>query len=563
MEILRDKRMVKSFIASLAINSLCVCCIGGSHVLSARNKPTQPPDAVSALHPVTVSMDARPATPLQTRPASHTHTQLARPQVPPSPPQDSQSTSVTKPRTVLNPPHATNNNQIASSSLLGNRHGGQSDQSRHDVEAEGEITNKQSPGAAGKSGVGSAGKPGPGLAGKPGKGLASKPAAFERSLAKEHSDVSGGHRDVMDKTPAGSHTAPGQEVKKAELGFRRHEQGNGPSTSNVETPKDSGTKYALAGNHSDKSSNEVETAGNIAAGSHPSKVPLAKSAGHNRLALASGRRHLQLPGDGKHGAPNNQRNAPIEPYIGEVYHGSSPINSRIAQPAASDPGNEPGTAVHALHLPKSNDITAPADIEPVAASVDPATHGIQAEQSGFAIVPTDIGSTSIFGSVPWGKPMSGNSQDPNVGKDGMGLMGSYYVGRDFEQFVFQRADSNINFIWTGSLPGPLMPPKQPFSVRWTGELVSSYTEPYTIMTGSDDGVRLYLNGNLIIDNWTVHAVTEDTATVNLVANQPNDITVEYFEKNGMSNEIIKLYWESAHTPLEYIPESALHYPISD
>jgi hypothetical protein len=250
-----------------------------------------------------------------------------------------------------------------------------------------------------------------------------------------------------------------------------------------------------------------------------------------------------------------------EAYIGHAYSGHSSVNSIGTQSVAVDPGSDPGTAVHALHLPKIN------------ANENGAIPGISAYSGNsaqkltvpknprsFSVIPVDLGSMSLFGTIPWGPTIESDQNDTNVGKDGMGLLGSYYVGNNFDRLVFQRPDSNINYIWTGKGPGPLMPPNQPFTVRWTGKLVSTYTEPYTIMTASDDGVRVYLNGNLIIDNWTVHAVTEDTATVDLVANQPNDITVEYFEKNGMSNEIIKLYWESKDTPLEYVPETSLLYP---
>jgi hypothetical protein len=82
------------------------------------------------------------------------------------------------------------------------------------------------------------------------------------------------------------------------------------------------------------------------------------------------------------------------------------------------------------------------------------------------------------------------------------------------------------------------------------------------MTTSDDAVRVYLAGNLIISDWSVHAATEDTATVTLQAGQRYPLRVEYFEKNGYSYEVIKLYWEAPSVPREYIPEQNLRYPLS-
>ena len=43
-----------------------------------------------------------------------------------------------------------------------------------------------------------------------------------------------------------------------------------------------------------------------------------------------------------------------------------------------------------------------------------------------------------------------------------------------------------------------------FSARWTGDIVR-YTETYTFITTSDDGVRLWVDGRRIIDNYTDHA----------------------------------------------------------
>ena len=48
-----------------------------------------------------------------------------------------------------------------------------------------------------------------------------------------------------------------------------------------------------------------------------------------------------------------------------------------------------------------------------------------------------------------------------------------------------------------------------FSVRWSGQVLAPVTGTYTFTTTSDDGVRLYVNGQLLIDNWTDHAVVAE------------------------------------------------------
>src|SRR5688500_19922919 len=52
-----------------------------------------------------------------------------------------------------------------------------------------------------------------------------------------------------------------------------------------------------------------------------------------------------------------------------------------------------------------------------------------------------------------------------------------------------------------------------FSVRWSGKVTPLYTGNYTFITRSDDGVRLFVNNQRVIDNWAKHAVTENTGVI--------------------------------------------------
>ena len=54
---------------------------------------------------------------------------------------------------------------------------------------------------------------------------------------------------------------------------------------------------------------------------------------------------------------------------------------------------------------------------------------------------------------------------------------------------------------------------------------------YTFRTWSDDGVRLWVNGQLMIDNWSDHEPASDTATITLEAGRKYDLVLEYYE-NG-------------------------------
>ena len=140
-----------------------------------------------------------------------------------------------------------------------------------------------------------------------------------------------------------------------------------------------------------------------------------------------------------------------------------------------------------------------------------------------------------------------------------GAFGEVLRGNNFQQLLFTRPDRNIDFDWPAAPPDPRFGRTEEYTVRWLGNLVPQVTDTYTLMASSDDGVRVYLDGRLLISNWSVHGPSEDTATVQLVAGHKYDIKIEYFE-NGYGVACIKLYWESPHVPREYLPEQDLRYP---
>jgi hypothetical protein len=86
-----------------------------------------------------------------------------------------------------------------------------------------------------------------------------------------------------------------------------------------------------------------------------------------------------------------------------------------------------------------------------------------------------------------------------------------------------------------------------------------FTETYTFHTNSDDGVRLWVDGQLLIDNWTDHANTEDRGTIDLIAGGTYNIVMEYYEAG--SGAVAELRWSSPQTPRQFIPQGALSLPL--
>ena len=68
-------------------------------------------------------------------------------------------------------------------------------------------------------------------------------------------------------------------------------------------------------------------------------------------------------------------------------------------------------------------------------------------------------------------------------------------------------------------------------------------------------MRLWVNGKLLIDDWSEHGATERQGTIALQAGKPVDIKLEYFEYNV--DATVELRWSSASQPKVIIPQSQL------
>ncbi|MCU0315584.1 MAG: PA14 domain-containing protein [Fimbriimonadaceae bacterium] len=143
---------------------------------------------------------------------------------------------------------------------------------------------------------------------------------------------------------------------------------------------------------------------------------------------------------------------------------------------------------------------------------------------------------------------------------GTGLRGSYFAGMNLSGSpVLTRTDSTVNFSW-GSSSYTSGGSTDNFSVRWEGEVQATTTGSYTFSTLTDDGVRLWVNGTLVIDNWTNHGDTWDTSPIiSLTAGQKVSIKMEFFENGGGATA--QLHWTTPGNARQVIPMSQL-YPAT-
>ena len=135
-----------------------------------------------------------------------------------------------------------------------------------------------------------------------------------------------------------------------------------------------------------------------------------------------------------------------------------------------------------------------------------------------------------------------------------GLTGKYYDTATFTTLKATRVDGTVDFAWGAAAP-VLGMGVNTFSVRWTGKVIPRANEVYTFYTQSDDGVRLWVNGQLIINGWVAHASREDKATITLKATQAYAIKLEIRDDSGSS--AARLSWSSPSVTKAVVPASQL------
>jgi hypothetical protein len=141
---------------------------------------------------------------------------------------------------------------------------------------------------------------------------------------------------------------------------------------------------------------------------------------------------------------------------------------------------------------------------------------------------------------------------------GTGLKGQYYndliTGGRFTTLALTRTDTSVNFSWSGA-PAPGVQSDH-FSVRWTGQVQVPTTGTYTFATTSDNGVRLWVNGQRIINAWNNQsAPVNSSAGITLTAGVRYAIRVDFYERIGAAQ--IQLRWTPPDQAETVIPTAQL------
>jgi PA14 domain/Divergent InlB B-repeat domain len=151
------------------------------------------------------------------------------------------------------------------------------------------------------------------------------------------------------------------------------------------------------------------------------------------------------------------------------------------------------------------------------------------------------------------------------GGSGTGLRGEYYNDPNDGVYpledpftgspVLTRTDSIIDFNWARNSPGSQVSSDH-FSVKWTGQVRAPVSGSYTFTVTGDDGVRLFLNGQLVVDGWTDQYPTSYSHTTTLTAGTLYNIELHYYEHGGDAS--CRLHWSYTGQSTQTIPSSQLY-----
>jgi len=142
---------------------------------------------------------------------------------------------------------------------------------------------------------------------------------------------------------------------------------------------------------------------------------------------------------------------------------------------------------------------------------------------------------------------------------GTGLEAQYYADPDvnhhFTTPVLTEIDSKVNFNWGTAAPVAGVDPAH-FSATWRGSLIAPTTGFYSFQLMAQDGTRLWVKGQKVIDDWNTGLTTSNSAPILLLANKPYPIQLEYYGNTG-SNKV-SLDWLAPGTAgYTTLPQSAL------
>lgn len=159
--------------------------------------------------------------------------------------------------------------------------------------------------------------------------------------------------------------------------------------------------------------------------------------------------------------------------------------------------------------------------------------------------------TALYESHPWGT--------------GTGVKGYYYdgVGEDpvfYDPYKFTRIDTFIDFDWEGGSPSVSQLGNDFWLVRWEGFIEPLFDDAYDFHVLADDGIRLWVDDQMLIDAWIPQGPTEWTGSIDLEGGKLYPIKLEFYEEAG--GAVCRLLWSSNRIAKSVVPRTQLYPEIN-
>src|SRR5258708_5475472 len=136
--------------------------------------------------------------------------------------------------------------------------------------------------------------------------------------------------------------------------------------------------------------------------------------------------------------------------------------------------------------------------------------------------------------------------------------GEYFPNTNLQgtpSFVRQDGQSGINFNWSQAAPATNFP-HEVFSVRWTRRIFFP-GRPYAFYITVDDGARLFIDNNLIIDAWKVQPATTYARTADITEGY-HVVRLEYFQDHA--DAVIRMTWDPPNSQNPPLPVNGAVQP---
>ncbi len=146
-------------------------------------------------------------------------------------------------------------------------------------------------------------------------------------------------------------------------------------------------------------------------------------------------------------------------------------------------------------------------------------------------------------------------------QSGTGLTGKYYDTEAFGTLVTTRTDATVNFNFGTSIPaGTAITAATTYSVAWSGQIEPQFSELYTFTVTADDGARLWVDDQLIVQRTFFQGTGEMRGQIKLKGGHRVNLRLEYLQISG--NASVKLEWASASQTRQVVPTLRL-YPTTE